>query len=206
MCAYVPGPLEAEVSSRLLSDQVTEVGVSPLSSVACMSASPSFCLSCFLLPLSLLVAEACSLRHPVLFLWQHYTPPLACLELLSFLPVFLSAISTLPTGGWEACDSPPWTRAHQPPTSLMVLVWTRAGTPEMLPLIITQNIQRLPTWFSELFLTCVLTRYPCPPQHHPIHMGGDGISSNILSNNLDIATSRSHFKNISVDLLKNPPW
>lgn len=82
-----------------LSDQVTKVGVFPLSSVACMSASPSlspnsFCLSRFLLPLSaplscFLVTEALGLRHPSFFLWHHYRPLSLLSKFLPF-PLFLS--------------------------------------------------------------------------------------------------------------------
>lgn len=82
LCVYeCPQPLKAEGSSGPLCDQVTEVGVFPLSSVACMSASPSF----FSASLLLVKREPVALRHPGLFLWHHYTPPLLRSPVFLFL-------------------------------------------------------------------------------------------------------------------------
>lgn len=85
------------------SDQVSEVGVFPLPAVACMSASPSFfslarSLSPSLARSPCLVPQACRLRHPGLFLWLGYRPPLPN---SSLGPSFFSS-SLLPTG----CSSP----------------------------------------------------------------------------------------------------
>lgn len=98
-------PSEAEVSARLLPLirlQKWVCSLSPLSP-ACLPLplSNSFCLSLTFspsvsLPLSsFLVTEACGLRHPGLFLWQHYRPPLsrALLSIILLFPLFLPPIS-----------------------------------------------------------------------------------------------------------------
>lgn len=91
VCVYTcPWPLQAEVSGRLLSDQVTKVGVFPFSSVACVSASPSMPQ-----PLSpFLVTEGWSLRHPGLFLWHQDRPSLVCLSIFLLFSLHLFHTST----------------------------------------------------------------------------------------------------------------
>lgn len=116
-----PWPLQAEVSERLLSDQVTKVGVFPFSSVACMSASPSLSLTHFasLTLFSLYVSASLSLSgYRGLNLASSRLLLLAPLQTTSSLPVcipplrspFLSFLlltgwSTLSVGGWKPCDS-----------------------------------------------------------------------------------------------------